>query len=250
MKKILLIIALAAMVSSCTSRSVIIHSHNDYARERPFWGAYEAGAGSIECDMFYVGNDTFLVGHDLADLDSAFTFENMYLEPLAQSVRNGGRSITLMVEIKSSDPDAYVDALERILVPYADVFDPEVNPDACKLLITGWHFPEDYSRHPSWFKYDYQYNGCDWTSMDKAKLETIGMISMNYGALESLEEVQSVIDFAHSLGKPVRFWNAPDDSEGWKMLLEMGVDCISTDDVAKCSLNLQHLGDCSRAQTY
>ena len=236
MKKVVLFLALAAFAVSCSSRVVAVHSHNDYATQNPFWGAYEAGAGSIECDMFYVGNETFLVGHDLKDLDSAATFENMYLEPLAGAVRSGGRSVTLMVEIKSSDPDAYVDALARKLERYADVFDPEVNPHACGLLITGWHFPEDYSRHPSWFKYDYQYNGCDWSSMDEGRLGTVGMISMNYGALKNREEVQRVIDFAHSLGKPVRFWNAPDDREGWGLLLEMGADCISTDNVSQCLL--------------
>ncbi len=26
-----------------TARRMLIHSHNDYAQKRPFWGAYEAG---------------------------------------------------------------------------------------------------------------------------------------------------------------------------------------------------------------
>ena len=227
---------LTLLISTLLSLSV--HSHNDYQRAVPFYDAYRDGASSIECDMFYVGGDTFLVGHDTADLDSSKTFDKLYLEPLARSIREGGRSITLMVEIKSSDPDAYVDALQRKLEPYADIFDPSVNPDPCRLLITGWHFPEDYSRHPSWFKYDYQYNGCDWSAMDAGRLETVGMISMNYGALHGREEVRKVIDFAHSLGKSVRFWGAPDDPEGWKMLSETGVDFISTDRVGDCVKSL------------
>ena len=230
-------VAAAIILTSCGDHhSVTIHSHNDYARQQPFYGAYENGASSIECDMFYVGNDTFLVGHDLCDLDSAATFDKLYLEPLAKAVREGGRSITLMVEIKSQDPQAYVDALQRKLEPYSDIFDPKQKRNACGLLITGWHFPEDCSKYPSWFKYDYQYNGFNWTEIDPVRLETIGMISMNYGALKSREEVLKVIDFAHSLGKPVRFWNAPDNPEGWQMLLDMGVDCISTDNVADCIL--------------
>ena len=31
-----------------------IHSHNDYEQPRPFWGAYEAGAASIEADIWLV----------------------------------------------------------------------------------------------------------------------------------------------------------------------------------------------------
>lgn len=48
-------------------RKILIHSHNDYAQERPFWGAYEAGADSIEADVFLVGGD-LLVAHSRKEL--------------------------------------------------------------------------------------------------------------------------------------------------------------------------------------
>ena len=41
---------------------MLIHSHNDYAQKRPFWGAYEAGADSIEADVFLVDGE-LLVAH-------------------------------------------------------------------------------------------------------------------------------------------------------------------------------------------
>ena len=44
-------------------RETLIHSHNDYAQKRPFWGAYEAGADSIEADIYLADGD-LLVAHD------------------------------------------------------------------------------------------------------------------------------------------------------------------------------------------
>ena len=48
-------------------RVMLIHSHNDYAQKRPFWGAYEAGADSIEADVFLVDCD-LLVAHSRKEL--------------------------------------------------------------------------------------------------------------------------------------------------------------------------------------
>ena len=49
------------------NRMPLIHSHNDYAQERPFWGAYEAGADSIEADVYLVDGD-LLVAHTRKEL--------------------------------------------------------------------------------------------------------------------------------------------------------------------------------------
>ena len=232
----------------------MIHSHNDYQKNVPFYMAYSCKAAVIECDLHYIG-DTFFVGHDASDVDSTRTFENMYLEPLVTIFRcNGGcawindpdRKITLMAEIKSPDSDAYVDALEERLRAFPDVFDPDVNPHACGILITGWNFPSHPEKYPSFFKYDYQYNGVDWGKVTADEFGRIGSVSMNFGALsrwngqgefndEERKAVRKVIDFAHSIGKPVRFWGAPDCEACWDMLVQMGADYISTDHIDECT---------------
>ena len=231
------------------------HSHNDYRHEVPFYQAYSQGASCIECDMHYMGNGRFLVGHDREDLDPGDTFEKLYLEPLASVFRtNGGvawtkapdKRLILMVEIKSQDPDAYADALQKKLRSYRDVFDPSRNPDACGLLIGGWRLPSDFTKYPSWFMFDVQYNSCDPASISAEQLERIGMFSMNFSLLSKWkgkgqfqagerENVQAVIDAVHAMGKPVRFWGAPDNPTAWGTLNAMGADFINTDKPEECA---------------
>ena len=98
------------------NRITLIHSHNDYAQERPFWGAYEAGADSIEADVYLVDGD-LLVAHTRKELKKENTLRRLYLEPLREVMRkNGGRAradgkpLQLMVDIKSGKA-----ALDRLL---------------------------------------------------------------------------------------------------------------------------------------
>lgn len=44
-----------------------IHSHNDYDQARPFWGAYEANAASIEADIWLIDGAIY-VAHDREDV--------------------------------------------------------------------------------------------------------------------------------------------------------------------------------------
>ena len=57
-------------------RTMPIHSHNDYAQKRPFWGAYEAGADSIEADVFLVDGD-LLVAHSRRELKKENTLRRL-----------------------------------------------------------------------------------------------------------------------------------------------------------------------------
>jgi len=57
-------------------RTMLIHSHNDYAQKRPFWGAYEAGADSIEADVFLVDGE-LLVAHSRKGLKKENTLRRL-----------------------------------------------------------------------------------------------------------------------------------------------------------------------------
>ena len=52
--RISLAVLLLAGSLSASARKTRIHSQNDYEQARPFWGAYEAGAASIEADIWLV----------------------------------------------------------------------------------------------------------------------------------------------------------------------------------------------------
>ena len=84
------------------------HAHNDYEHPRPLLDALDHRFGSVEADIFLVG-DQLLVAHDPADLDPTRTLESLYLDPLAARVRANHGSVyrgyreplQLLVDIKT-----------------------------------------------------------------------------------------------------------------------------------------------------
>src|SRR3954449_8809162 len=67
------------------------HAHNDYEHPRPLFDALDHRFGSVEADIFLVG-DQLLIGHDATELDPSRTLESLYLDPLAARVKaNHGR---------------------------------------------------------------------------------------------------------------------------------------------------------------
>lgn len=49
------------------------------------------------------------------------------------------------------------------------------------------------------------------------------------------DTLQRVIDQAHALKKPVRFWGAPDNETAWRQLMQLKVDYINTDSIKTLS---------------
>ena len=58
-----------------------VHSHNDYALSKPFFGAYEAQADQIEADIFLIG-DSLIVAHSKKEVDPKNTLNKLYLDPI------------------------------------------------------------------------------------------------------------------------------------------------------------------------
>ena len=120
--------------------ATLIHSHNDYAQKRPFWGAYEAGADSIEADVFLVDGE-LLVAHSRKELKKENTLRRLYLEPLREVMRkNGGRArpdgkpLQLVIDLKSGKPalDALLSMIEQ--EGFRECFDIGKNPSAERRL--------------------------------------------------------------------------------------------------------------------
>jgi alkaline phosphatase len=62
------------------------------------------------------------------------------------------------------------------------------------------------------------------------------------GAIPDKERalLQPAVDKAHMLGKPVRFWNAPDFTNAWYQFMQLGVDYINTGHIAEISAFMQN----------
>ncbi len=219
------------------------HSHNDYEQKRPFYSAYESGLSSIEADIWAVG-DQLIVAHGQKEVALGRTLDSLYLQPiLAIFKKNGNKawkdnnnSFMLLIDLKTSW-DSTLDMLISKISAYPQVFDPAINPNAVRVVVSGNTPP------PSLFKNFSRIIGFDGRPGIKytgEQLERIALISESLDKIckvdgvkplpeEEVLKIEKVVRQVHKLGKPVRFWGAPDYPEAWDTFRLSGVDLINTD---------------------
>ena len=256
-RHLLLALALTCCGVAAAQPPVLIHSHNDYAQRVPFYQAYAQQVSSIEADVF-LHDGQLLVGHDVEDLRADMTFEALYVEPIVTLfARNGGRAfrdsdqtLQLMVELKS-ETDPTLRAVAALLGRWPEVFDPEVNPAAVLVAVTGRvPAPEAFDRYPRFLGFDGAWDA-DYTP---EQLERIALISTNFRDFSQWngkgtiipaekERLEQVIDRAHEQGKPVRFWNAPEGTTVYYTFYDMGIDYINTDNPEVCAAFFADFGN-------
>lgn len=257
LRHLLLALALTCCGAAAAQPPVLIHSHNDYAQRVPFYQAYAQQVSSIEADVF-LHDGQLLVGHDVEDLRADMTFEALYVEPIVTLfARNGGRAfrdsdqtLQLMVELKS-ETDPTLRAVAALLGRWPEVFDPEVNPAAVRVAVTGRvPAPEAFDRYSRFLGFDGAWDA-DYTP---EQLERIALISTNFRDFSQWngkgtiipaekERLEQVIDRAHEQGKPVRFWNAPEGTTVYYTFYDMGIDYINTDKPEVCAAFFADFGN-------
>ena len=222
---------------------VKIHSHNDYSHPRPFFEALENKVFSMEADVFPV-NGLLLVSHNKQDVREERTLEAMYIKPILEQFAlhpatvsgDTSYSFSLLIDIKEN-PTAALKLLAELLNRYPRYFDRKQNPKAIRVIITGDQGDKkEWDNYPSYFYFD----GTPYEEYSPAQLNRIAIFSDNYykyfdpkKTIDSAYFLQT-IKRVHSMGKPVRFWAAPDDEASWQRLAAIGVDIINTDHVAAC----------------
>ncbi|MCC8132367.1 MAG: hypothetical protein LIP04_01345 [Tannerellaceae bacterium] len=143
---------------------VRIHSHNDYRQLVPFYQAYSQQVHSIEADLYLSPHDPeqLVVAHDKEELQTALTFEQLYLQPLVDLFRrNNGKAwvhthetLDLLIDIKSNHQQV-MDLLVKQLEQYPEVFNPSVNPLAVRIVISGdAPAPEEFDLYPAYIFFD------------------------------------------------------------------------------------------------
>lgn len=229
------------------SQDFKIHSHNDYARNVPFWEAYANAAASIEADVI-LQNDVLYVAHEKATIQPERTLESLYLDPIrkAKDLKIGHQKpFILLIDIKT---EAYttLEKLLKELEPYENLWNSHDHEPFLSLVISG-NRPkkEDYHKYPPHIKFDYQ-SVEDTTDLP---LDKIKMVSLNFRHISSWNgredidagektRLMEAIKIAHELNKPIRFWATPDTPFAWKTLKALGVDYINTDDPYGASRSL------------
>lgn len=219
------------------------HSHNDYNQNFPFYTAYHAGMGSVEADI-YLKKGKLLVAHNEEDTDTGKTLSAMYLDPIVKAFRshNGNiyadtsKKMQLVIDIKA-DYKAVLPVLVTALKPNLEIFDPKLNKNAVRIVISGdTPAPADFGKYPSYISFD----GRPYISYTPEQLERVAMISDEISSYSvwngkgtptppDLEKMKTVIAKSHALHKPFRFWATKDNPNSWKELEHMGADWIGTD---------------------
>ena len=218
------------------------HSHNDYRQQSPLSLAYSEQFGSIEADIhLYKGR--LLVAHDTEELPHARTLEEMYLQPLAKSIEknggyvysNHGSKLQFLIDIKT-DSIRTLNALIELLRKFPSI----IHSKTLQLVITGNRPAKKlYPSYPACIWFDGNADGL-YTGQALSK---IVMLSDDFrkhtkwkGAApfpdSAKRSITALVNKAHRLKKPIRFWAAPDFTEAWKQLVQLKVDFINTDHIA------------------
>ncbi|WP_330302914.1 MULTISPECIES: phosphatidylinositol-specific phospholipase C/glycerophosphodiester phosphodiesterase family protein [unclassified Streptomyces] len=232
------------------------HAHNDYEHPRPLLDALDHRFGSVEADIYLVG-DQLLVAHDPVELDPARTLESLYLEPLAARVKANHGSVyrgyrtplQLLIDIKTEGSSTYLE-LDRHLRRYRHLFttyaDGRVHPGPVTAVISGDRAARTPMEAQSVRRAFYDGRLADLGSASPASF--IPLISDNWtlnftwlgdGPFPDAEreKLRGIIAAAHARRQKVRFWATPDLAGPardalWGELLAADVDYFNTDDLA------------------
>jgi alkaline phosphatase len=221
------------------------HSHNDYQQKNPFWEAYQNHFGSVEADIWAV-NGQLLVAHTKEQLTKERSLDKLYIQPILTKFReNKGKAwndlpgtFQLLIDLKTNYP-VTLPLLVEELKKYPEVFDSEVNPNAVKVVITGdTPPPAEFVKYPGFIFFD----GKLYQKYTASQRQRIAMFSddihrytsWNGGGTipeKDLQKLNFLVDSVHALPCKIRFWDAPDNENAWKTLMNLKVDYINTDHI-------------------
>ncbi|MBU2997319.1 alkaline phosphatase [Cellulophaga baltica] len=236
-----LIFFLHLFYSFSQNKKVLIHSHNDYLQDVPFWTAYANGLNSIEADIFLV-NDTLKIAHTKEEITANNNLEVLYLNPLKDALKNNIGSIDqlqLLLDVKS-EPISTLNKIISVVEKYPII----THNKNIKIVISGRR-PESnsYKNYPDYIWFDHQ--DLD-TKLSPENWKKVAMVSTSFndfsvwggkGRLthDDYKRVDSIIKIGKKFKKPFRFWGTPDSKTAWRTFIDLGVDVINTDQPNKCS---------------
>ena len=235
-----LLCILIILISFRSLTQTFIHAHNDYQKPEPLTNALRHKVFSIEADI-YLSDNRLLIAHDKKELSAAKGLDSLYLKPIIELFRRHKGTISedssytpiLMIDIKENG-EAAIAQLIKLVSMYRSVFDRSVNGKAVQLVISGERGPSStWTSYPSYIFFD----GRPKEEYDSATLQRVALISdsySNYAGKQDSSRIEQLVKKIHSMGKLVRLWASPDNSESWKQLQQLGVDVINTDKVEEC----------------
>jgi alkaline phosphatase len=209
--------------------------------------AYNAHFGSIEADIWAVDGELF-VAHNRAEINKERTLDALYLLPVVELFRqhdgkpwhDSPSTFQLLIDLKTA-VEPTLSLLVEKLKNHPAVFDPKVNRNAVRVVISGNRpDPEGFGEYPRYIFFDGKLN----QKYTKKELKRVPLFSENLkvfttwngaGDIPAKEEqrLMQVIDSVHSLNRKIRFWNAPDSAPAWNALMKLNVDYLNTDHISE-----------------
>lgn len=221
--------------------AVKIHAHNDYNHAVPFWGALAAGCASIEADVI-LRNDTLFVAHEVESIKSKRTLESLYLAPMQTSLTLDFdfRPFLLLIDQKTK-ADATLPKVIQAIEKFPALIEASQKGLITFVISGNRPSPSDYSNFPEFIQFDYQ----SLDPIDEQIASKVALVSLPYyrlskwigkGELPATDQksLKAIIDKAHAMDKPIRFWAIPDHPNSWDTFFKLGLDYINTDQIINC----------------
>jgi hypothetical protein len=239
MVKHFLVFLILVLSGSFVKAQVKIHSHNDYTHSKPFYDAIKNKAFSIEADVFVVG-DSLIVAHSRKEIKTGNTLDKLYLKQIETLSRDKEYyTFQLMIDVKG-DWDSTYHLLKKSLKKYQKYFGRQGRNT---IVVISGNRPADsiFHKYPRLF-----FDGLPNHVYHPEDLAKVAMISDNFatyskwkgiGEIPEIDKAKltELINNAHQIGKPFRFWGAPDNQVCWKLLHDLGADIINTDQVTEAT---------------
>lgn len=225
------------------------HSHNDYLKKKPLWGALKYGCASIEIDVF-AHQGTLKVAHVGLGLNSKQTIDEMYFNPLFDFLDSHqwvytNTPLVLMIDFKDSGKDCLPLLMESI-AEHKQYFTYVQNGTKInaplQLVISGHGF--SYSQVSELDSIHVFVDGwIDRCTTDFPQI-LIERASARYGsvfswkgkgemAAEDEQRLKDLVDHAADCQTPLRFYAMPAKTKVWEKFLDAGVYWINMDDAKK-----------------
>ncbi len=217
-----------------------IFAHNDYEKQAPFHHAFSLKADCIEADIF-LENNVLLVAHTIDQLDPARTLESLYLKPIVEKEKDL-YGLQLMIDLKTEGTST-LSALVKELEKYPTL----INSRKLFFVISGsYPPPSEWKNYPKYIWFDGR-PGVSYTPDEKERLK---LVSTDFASVSEwdgngeipkndLVQIKKIIDAAHAIGQPMRFWASPDFDNAWDRLIDAGVDIINSDHIDELSQHLK-----------
>jgi alkaline phosphatase len=184
-------------------------------------------------------NEILCVAHTKQEVNPKKTLQDLYVVPLVRKFSSGDRrKLNLLIDIKenySLSLSLLIKALEP-LKPYLSAL---AKSNYITIIISGVRPPPTaYKDYPDFIFFDYDLQRLH----NSEELQRVALISLPFdrfskwkgeGPLpaEDRNKIKQIIDTAHALKKPFRFWAAPDAEQSWKLQMELHADFIGTDKI-------------------